>query len=583
MYNTELIKSFPDKPGCYIMKNVGSEVIYVGKAKNLKKRVIQYFNGQDKRSKIENLRKYINTIEYVVTNTELEALVLENNLIKEHRPYYNTLLKDDKQYPFIKITNEQYPRLIITKRFENDKALYFGPFTDSAKVKDIVDILQRQYKLAMCKNMDEKGCLYYQIGKCSAPCMKKITDEEYKENVDNCKNVLEGHIAPLTKLLTEKMNAFSEKLEFEKAAEIKKEIEAVKYITNKQFVQLQSQENEDIIVNRENVVVIFRVRSGKLLSKQHFFMTDSDENIPIFIQQFYSSVSSIPSVIYLEKEIENAEIFEEFLTNICSKKVIFKVPQKGDKKKLLDLAIKNADIIVSEEKRKISLKKEREILGLKHIENLLGFPIKRIESFDISNTSGAQNVASMVVFEEGKPAKKKYRKFKLSIKGPNDYECMREVIKRRFTDEKLLEELPDVLFMDGGKGQMSAAREILENLNINIQICGMVKDDTHSTRALIYDGKELNINKTSPEFKLITFIQDETHNFAINYHKNLRAKNMTKSVLDEVKGLGDVKKKRLLKEFGSLEVIKEKSIEDLIKVPGITENIAKDILEKLKN
>lgn len=582
MYNTELIKSFPDKPGCYIMKNIGNEVIYVGKAKDLKKRVIQYFNGQDKRSKIENLRKSINTIDYVVTNSELEALILENNLIKEHRPYFNTLLKDDKQYPFIKITNEEFPRLLITKRFENDKAFYYGPFTDSTKVKEIIDILQKEYKLVMCKNMDKNGCLYYQIGKCSAPCINKITKEDYNKNVLECKNVLEGHIATLNKKLTDKMNKFSENLQFEEAMKVKSEIESVKYITNKQFVQLQSSENEDIIVNRENIVVVFRIRDGKLLSKQNFTMTDSDEIIPMFLQQFYSNFSSIPSVIFLENEIENPEIMEEFLQNICSKKVILKVPQKGDKKKLLNLAIKNAEILINEQKRKVILKNEREMLGIKHIEYLLGFNVKRIESFDISNTSGVQNVASMVVFENGKPQKKKYRKFKLSVKGPNDYECMREVIRRRFTDEVLLKELPDVLFMDGGKGQMSAASEILNELNINIEICGMVKDDTHSTRALLYKGKELDIKKSSPEFKLITFIQDETHNFAINYHKKLRDKAMTKSVLEEIKGLGKQRIKLLYANFTSLDEIKNASIEKLTEVPGITKEIAKEIKEKLK-
>ena len=581
MYNTDLIKTFPDKPGCYIMKNVGSEVIYVGKAKNLKKRVIQYFNGQDKRSKIENLRKFINTIDYVVTNSELEALILENNLIKEHRPFFNTLLKDDKQYPYIKITNEKYPRLLITKRFENDKANYFGPFTDSGKVNEIVDILQKEYKLVMCKNFEENGCLYYHIKKCSAPCMKKIEDNLYMENVSECKNVLEGHIQKLVKKLTDKMNMYSENLQFEEALKTKNEIESVKYITNKQFVQLQSQENEDIIVNKENIIVLFRIRDGKLLSKQNFTMSDSDDNVSEFIKQFYSSLSGIPSVIYLEKEIENTEIIEEFLKNICGKKVSIHVPQKGAKKKLLDLAIKNAKILVNENIRKKTIKKEREILGIKNIEKLLGFKINRIESFDISNTSGTQNVASMVVFEEGKPQKKKYRKFKLSVKGSNDYECMREVIKRRFTDKKLLETLPDVLFMDGGKGQVSAAAEILKDLNINIKICGMVKDDAHNTRALMYAGKELDIKKTSPEFKLITFIQDETHNFAINYHKNLRNKSMTKSVLDDIKGLGKVKKNLLIKTFKSVENIKTKTIDELCSVKGINKTLAKEILNAL--
>ena len=498
MYDIENIKTFPENPGCYIMKDTADKVLYVGKAKNLKRRVIQYFNGQDKRTKIESLRKNIEKIDYIVASSELEALILENNLIKEYRPFYNTLLKDDKQYPFIKITNEEYPRLLITKRFENDKASYYGPYTDSNKIKEIVDILQKEYKLVLCNKFEEKGCMYYEIHKCTAPCLKKITKKDYLKNVENCKDILGGKVSKIVKNLTSKMNEASSKLDYETAAKIRDEINSIKYITNKQFVQLQSEENEDIIVNRDNIIVVFRIRNGKLLSKQHFFMTDADDSIEEFIKQFYSSMSSIPSMVYLEENLENMEILAQFLEKICGKKIVIKTIQKGNKKKLLDLAIQNASVLLSEKKRKEEIKKERESLGIKNIEKLLGFNIKRIESFDISNTSGVENVASMIVFESGKPQYKKYRKFKLSIKGADDYACMREVIKRRFTDEKLLETLPDVLFMDGGKGQISAATEILSELKIDIPVCGMVKDDNHNTRALIFNDEELDIKQTSP-------------------------------------------------------------------------------------
>ena len=577
MFDTEKIKSFPETPGCYLMKDISGKIIYVGKAKNLKKRVIQYFNGQDKRTKIESMRKNIYSIDYIVASSELEALILENNLIKEHRPFFNTLLKDDKQYPYIKITNEEYPRILITRSFLNDKASYYGPYTDSEKIKEIIEVLQHEYKLILCNNFEKKGCMYYDINKCSAPCLNKITNEEYLKNVAKCKEILSGNIKKIIKKIEIKMKEASSNLEFEKAAIYRDEIESIKYITNKQFVQFQNSENEDIIVSKENIVVIFRIRDGKLLSKNHFFMTDTEDIISNFIKQFYTSVSYIPSTIYLDKEIEDIEVLSTFLENIFNKKVVFKIAKKGKKKKLLDLAIQNVDVLLNEEKRKIIIKKERELLGIKHLEKLLGFEIKRIESFDISNTSGIENVASMVVFEDGKPQKKKYRKFKLKTSGPDDYACMEEVINRRFTDEKLLEELPSVLFIDGGLGQVSSASKILEKLGIKIPICGMVKDDNHNTRALLYNEKELDIEKTSPEFKLITYIQDETHNFAINYHRLLRDKNMTKSALDDIKGLGEVRKKLLFAKFGTLENMQSANIEELCEIPGITEEIAKNI------
>ena len=593
MYNyKEELKNFPNSFGVYIMKDKLDNILYIGKANNLKQRVSQYFNGQDKRIKIENLRKQIEKIEYVVTSSELESLILESNLIKENKPKFNTLLKDDKTYPYIEITlEEDFPRILNSKGIKNNKSKYFGPFPDAKSMNNIIDILNKNFKIRTCNNLNSKGCLYHQIHTCSAPCLKKINEKDYKQNINNCIKILEGNTKDIINEYTKKMLAFSEELEFEKAGECKKIIDDLNYITSKQRITSQKDIDEDIIVcektNKNAIIVIFIVRNGKIIGKEHFYMLESlDEDkvdiVETFIKQYYYGIAFLPKTILVEEELKEKKNIISFLEKIKGSKVEIKVPEKGDKKKLIELAIQNAKIIVNEDNNKELNKIKRQQEGINNLKELLNIDdLSRIESFDISNTSGVLNVASMVVFENGKAKKTNYRKFKLETSGPNDYECMKEVIRRRFTDEALLLTLPNLLLIDGGKGQVNIVKEVLDSLSLNIPICGMVKDDSHNTRGLFFNNKELDIKKSSEEFKLITNIQDETHNFAINYHRQLRAKEMTKSKLDEIKGIGDSKKKELLKTFGSIDNIKNASIEDLKKVKGISDSLAKIIKESL--
>lgn len=592
MFDVKLIDAFPEESGVYIMKNKDSTIIYIGKANNLRSRVKQYFNGQDKRLKIEYLRKEITSIEYVVTSSEMEALILESNLIKQNKPKYNTLLKDDKQYPYIEVTlDEDFPRIISSREIKNNKSKYFGPFPDTKVVGEIINILTKNYKLRTCSTLPKKKCLYAQINKCSAPCENEIEKDVYLKNINKCIEILKGNIKDIAKEYTKKMYDFSENLEFEKANECKQILEGLKYITSKQRVSNQKDEDEDIIVckkdDQRTVVVVFLLRNGKIIGKEHFFMenTSGDNESDIvceFIKQYYYGFSSIPGTILLEDKSFDVNEVSSLLEKINEKKVTIKVPEKGDRKKLVALAKQNAEIILNEEKTKETLKKEKEEKGINNLKELLSIEdLSRIESFDISNTSGTLNVASMIVFKDGKPNKKSYRKFKLETNGSNDYECMKEVLRRRFTDTKLLETLPNVILMDGGKGQINVAKEVLDELSLSIPICGMVKDDTHSTRGLIFNDVELDIKESSPEFKLITQIQDETHNFAINYHKSLRDKAMTSSKLDAIKGVGDSKKKALLKKFGSIENIKNASLEELTSIRGVTEDLAKALKENL--
>lgn len=592
MYNTENLKNLPKTFGVYIMKDKNNNIIYVGKANNIKNRVSQYFNGSDKRLKIENLRKEIRNIEYIVTSSELEALILENNLIKENKPKFNTLLKDDKTYPYIEITlAEEFPRILNSKSIKNNNSKYFGPFPDVKTMNSIIELLQKTYKIRVCNTFNPKGCIYYQIKKCTAPCMSKITKEDYLENINKCISILSGNTKDIIKEYTSKMYEASENLEFEKAGEYKKHIENIKYITSKQRITSDTEENEDLIVcektDKNIVVVVFIIRNGKIIGKEHFYMLDSLEDskqeiITSFLKQYYYGNSMCPNKIILEEDILDKELIKNYLSTINNTKIEIIIPQKGDKKKLIDLAIQNAKIIINEDIRKEQEKQKKESEGIENLKKLLNLEsLERIESFDISNTSGIENVASMIVFENGKPKKNNYRKFRLEYKGPNDYECMKEVIKRRFTDETLLKTLPNVLFIDGGKGQISVVKEVLDELKIDIPICGMVKDEKHNTRGLIFNEKELSIKPISSEFKLITNIQDETHNFAINYHRLLRNKEMTKSKLDNIKGIGDSKKKELFKVFGTIERIKEASIEELSNIKGISKELAKLIKDNL--
>lgn len=586
-YKQEL-KNFPETFGVYIMKDINDEIIYIGKANNLKQRVNQYFNGQDKRIKIESLRKQVERIEFIITASEMEALILENNLIKQNKPKFNTLLKDDKTYPYIEVTlYEDFPRLIVSPAIKNNGSKYFGPFPDRKALNNIIDTLQKIYKLRTCNNLNKNGCLYYHMKTCSAPCKNLISKEMYIQGINKCIDILSGKNSEIIKEFTEKMFEVAENLEFEKAQEYKNIIEDLKYIASKQRISSIKDIEEDIIVCEKvlgvAIIVLFEVRNGNIIGQKRFFMEgyldeSSEDIVSSFIKQYYYNLAYLPKNIILENKLIEQENIEKYLSSLRGINVDIIIPQKGKHKKLLELAKQNLNIIALEYKNKEESKKKKETEGWNNLSNLLNINnLKRIESFDISHTSGSLAVASMVVFENGKPNKKAYRKFKLEIDQNDDYKSMQEVVRRRFTDEKLLETLPDVLFVDGGEGQVGAAKEVLEELNINIPIVGMVKDDSHNTKDLLFNGEELGFKKNSSEFKLVVNIQDETHNFAINYHKQLRSKNMVHSKLDDIKGIGEIKKKLLLEEFKTIENIKNASIEELCKIKGINEELAKKI------
>ena len=586
-YKQEL-KNFPETFGVYIMKNISGEIIYIGKANNLKQRVNQYFNGQDKRIKIESLRKQIERIEFVVTASEMEALILENNLIKQNKPKFNTLLKDDKTYPYIEITlYEDFPRLTISPAIKNNGSKYFGPFPDRKALNNIIDTLQKIYKLRTCGNLNKNGCLYYHMKTCSAPCKNLISKEMYIQGINKCIDILSGKNSEIIKEFTEKMLEAAENLEFEKAQEYKNIIEDLKYIASKQRISSIKDIEEDIIVCEKildtAIIVLFEIRNGNIIGQKRFFMEgyldeSSEDIVSSFIKQYYYNLAYLPKNIILENKLIEQENIEKYLSSLRGTNLDIIIPQKGKHKKLLELAKQNLNIIALEYKNKEESKKKKETEGWNNLSNLFNINhLKRIEAYDISHTSGSLAVASMVVFEDGKPYKKAYRKFKLEIDQNDDYKSMQEVIRRRFIDEKLLETLPDVLFIDGGEMQVGAAKEVLEELNINIPIVGMVKDDSHNTKDLFFNGEELGLKKNSSEFKLVVNIQDETHNFAINYHKQLRSKNMVHSKLDDIKGIGEIKKKLLLEEFKTIENIKNASIEELCKIRGINEELAKKI------
>ena len=591
-YKKEL-ENFPETFGVYIMKDKSGDIIYIGKANNLKQRVNQYFNGQDKRTKITFLRESIEKIEYIITTSESEALILENNLIKQNKPKFNTLLKDDKTYPYIKVTlNEDYPKIISSKEILKDNAKYFGPFPDIKAMNNVIDILNKTFKLRTCKNIKKDGCIYYHMKTCIAPCRNNDCKKEYMEQVNKCLSILNGKTKEIKNYFQSLMNEKAENLEFEEASKYRDFIKDLTYIEDKQKINIQKDVDTDIIVYRESdlisVVVLFVIRGGKIIETGRFFMNSSLDNniISAFIKQYYYNKPSISSNynICLEKELEDKGELINFFKESLNSKLNITIPKKGDNKRQLDLAIKNASVVLNEYLRKQEFKKKKEIEGFSNLKKILGLDsLHRIESFDISHTGGVMNVSSMVVFEDGKPNKKAYRKFKLEFSGVDDYSCMKEVIKRRFTDEKLILSLPDVLFIDGGEGQINAVKEVLNEINIDIPVAGMVKDDNHNTKGLLFNGKELIMDKSSFEFRLLANIQDETHNFAINYHRKLRNKSVSQSVLDEIKGIGDVKKKALLREFKDINGIKNASIDDLCKIKGINKELAKNILEACEN
>ena len=593
----EELKKLPNSPGVYIMHDSHDNILYVGKAVNLHNRVRQYFrtgHGHNNSAKIAKMVSQIAYFEYIVTSSEMEALVLECNLIKEHRPKYNTMMTDDKGYPYIRVTvEEDYPRLLYSHSMKRDKSKYFGPYTNAKAVKDILDLLNRIYKLRTCNKRlpkeigKDRPCLYYQIGQCDAPCNGYISVEDYRKNVQKAINFLNGEYKETLSALNSDMKRYVAEMEFEKAAEIRDLIDSINHITDKQKMNNTNGEDRDVIAFATNetdtVVSIFFVREGKLLGREHHHMNVDMTEAPAhilnaFVEQFYSGTPYLPREIVVPLEIEDQHIIEEYLSKRRGTNVKILVPQKGDKHKLLKLAEDNAKLVLEQDMERIKRQEKRTIGATKEIAEILGIEsASRMEAFDISNISGTLSVASMVVFENGKPKKNAYRKFRLkTVTGPDDYASMKEVLSRRFTDEKL-DVLPDVIMMDGGKGQVNVALMVLDSLGLEIPVCGMVKDDNHRTRALYYNNEEVEFPKGSEAILMVTALQDEAHRFAIEYHKQLRRTNQVRSILDEIPGVGPARRKALLKYFKDVDNIREATVEELAAVPEIPKSTAEYI------
>lgn len=606
------LKKLPDKPGVYIMHDAADEIIYVGKAVNLKNRVRQYFRpSHDEGPKKAKMVTQIRRFEYIITDSELEALVLECNLIKEHRPKYNTMLRDDKTYPYIKVTlGEDFPRVLFSRLIRKDKSKYFGPYTSAGAVKDTIELIQKMYQIRTCsRNLPkdigkDRPCLNYHIKKCNAPCQGYISKEEYRKSIDMVLSFLNGNYQPVLKDLEIRMMQASDQMEFERAIEYRELLNSVKQIAQKQKITSFDGEDKDIIAlandERDAVVQVFFIRGGKLIGREHFYVRVAAEDsegqvLTTFVKQFYSGTPFLPKEIMLSAEIEDIPVIEEWLSAKRGARVYIRVPQKGMKEKLVELAKKNAELVLSQDRERIKREEGRTIGALKEIEKLLDMQgLNRIEAYDISNISGFQTVGSMIVYEKGKPCRSDYRKFRLkTIQGPDDYASMHEVLTRRFLhgieekkelQEKQMDEefgsftrFPDLIMMDGGKGQVNIALSVLSELHLNIPVCGMVKDDNHRTRGLYYNNVEIPIERTSEGFKLITRIQDEAHRFAIEYHRSLRSKVQVHSVLDDIEGIGETRRKALMRRFQSVERIREASVEELKETESMNERAAEAV------
>lgn len=616
MFNfEEELKKLPRKPGVYIMRDDKDVILYVGKAINLHNRVRSYFRENIGRGPaIDQMVSLIARFEYIVTDSELEALVLENNLIKENSPKYNTLLKDDKTYPYIKVTvGEDYPRILFSRTMKKDKSRYFGPYTSAAAVKDTIELLNKLYQLRTCNRVLprdtglERPCLNYHIKQCLAPCQGYVSKEEYRQQVAGALEFLNGNYSPILKDLEEKMKKAAEAMEFEDAARYRDLLSSVRQVSQKQKITEGVGEDKDILAlyqdETEAVVQVFFVRDGKLIGREHYYMTHVPENnkpaiLQDFVKQFYAGTPFIPRELMLQYEIEDAELIEKWLSERKGSRVYLKVPKIGSKEKLVELAAQNAKLVLSQDREKLKREEGRTIGAVKEISDLLQLPLTgtaRMEAYDISNINGFENVGSMVVYEKGKPKRSDYRKFKIkSVSGPDDYACMREVLTRRFRhgmeESKELEEqemdqeygsftkFPDLILMDGGRGQVNIALSVLEELGIDIPVCGMVKDDNHRTRGLYYHNIELPIDTHSEGFKLITRIQDEAHRFAIEYHRSLRSKTQVRSVLDDIPGVGPARRKALMRHFKSLEEIRQATVEELMEIPKMNERTAEEIV-----
>ena len=591
----EELKKLPSKPGVYLMHDDKDAIIYVGKAISLKNRVRQYFqSSRNKGVKIEQMVTHIARFEYIITDSELEALVLECNLIKEHRPKYNTMLMDDKTYPFIKVTvQEDFPRVLFARQMYKDKAKYYGPYTSAGAVKDTIDLIHKLYGIRTCNKQlpkmqgKERPCLNYHIHQCPAPCQGYISKEEYAKSVKKVLTFLNGDYTPILKELEEKMLEASEEMEFEKAIEYRELLNSVTKIAQKQKITSSDMEDKDVIAmsvdQHDAVVQVFFIRDGRLIGRDHFCLRIANgdsrpEVLSAFIKQFYAGTPYIPREIMLQYEIEDVALIEEWLSGRKGQKVHIQVPKKGQKEKLVELAKKNADMVLMQDRERIRREEGRTIGAMKEIANLLNLPkLERVEAYDISNISGFQTVGSMVVFEKGRPKRSDYRKFRIrGVQGADDYASMEEVLTRRLSH---YENYPDLIMMDGGRGQVNIALKVMQQLNIEVPVCGMVKDDKHRTRGIYFHNVELPIDRDSEGFRLVTRIQDEAHRFAIEYHRSLRSREQVHSVLDDIPGIGPARRKALMKSFRTLEDIKSATEEELSEVEGMNSRAARQVFE----
>ena len=602
----EELKKLPGKPGVYLMHDEKDAIIYVGKAISLKNRVRQYFqSSRNKGAKIEQMVTHISRFEYIVTDSELEALVLECNLIKEHRPKYNTMLMDDKSYPFIKVTvNEPFPRVMLARQMKKDKAKYFGPYTSAGAVKDTIELIRKLYHIRSCNRSlpkdigKERPCLNYHIHQCQAPCQGYISQEEYRKSIDEVVRFLNGHYDLVLKELEEKMMAASDSLEFEKAIEYRELLTSVQKVAQKQKITDTAGDDRDIIAmaseGEDAVVQVFFIRSGRLIGRDHFYLKSAEndtegEILSSFIKQFYAGTPYIPAELMLPEEIEDQDIIEEWLTARRERRVHLRIPKKGTKEKLVELAQKNAQMVLKNDRERLKREEGRTIGAVKELVKILGLKgIIRMEAYDISNTNGFDSVGSMVVYEHGKPKRNDYRKFKIkTVQGPDDYASMNEVLTRRFghglreqqeeSETGGFQIFPDLIMMDGGRGQVNIALEVLEKLHLHIPVCGMVKDDNHRTRGLYFNNTELPIDRNSECFRLITRIQDEAHRFAITFHRQLRSKGQVHSVLDDIPGVGPARRKDLMRCFENIDAIRNATVEELKELPSMNEKSAQEV------
>lgn len=602
----EELKKLPGKPGVYLMHDEKDAIIYVGKAISLKNRVRQYFqSSRNKGAKIEQMVTHISRFEYIVTDSELEALVLECNLIKEHRPKYNTMLMDDKSYPFIKVTvNEPFPRVMLARQMKKDKAKYFGPYTSAGAVKDTIELIRKLYHIRSCNRSlpkdigKERPCLNYHIHQCQAPCQGYISQEEYRKSIDEVVRFLNGHYDLVLKELEEKMMAASDSLEFEKAIEYRELLTSVQKVAQKQKITDTAGDDRDIIAmaseGEDAVVQAFFIRSGRLIGRDHFYLKSAEndtegEILSSFIKQFYAGTPYIPAELMLPEEIEDQDIIEEWLTARRERRVHLRIPKKGTKEKLVELAQKNAQMVLKNDRERLKREEGRTIGAVKELEKILGLKgIIRMEAYDISNTNGFDSVGSMVVYEHGKPKRNDYRKFKIkTVQGPDDYASMNEVLTRRFghglreqqeeSETGGFQIFPNLIMMDGGRGQVNIALEVLEKLHLHIPVCGMVKDDNHRTRGLYFNNTELPIDRNSECFRLITRIQDEAHRFAITFHRQLRSKGQVHSVLDDIPGVGPARRKDLMRCFENIDAIRNATVEELKELPSMNEKSAQEV------